>query len=277
MTRGRGEVSRVTAIDDRNRATWPEAVAEFVDLEGWTDAGERVALAAAAPLVRGRPVLDVGAGAGRTASFLRLLTDDYVAVDYTPEMVAAFRRNHPDLEVHQADARDLSRFPDGRFGFAVFSFNGIDAVAHHERATVLAELRRVVEPGGWVLWSTHNLDGPGHREVPWRGRSDGGPLWWRVPRWLARLPRELPRHRRSWRNWWANRRFGEEHEGWAVRTSAAHDFGILMHYASLGAVRAEAAAAGFVDVTVWDREGRPAVEPSGSHWFQVLARTPSVA
>jgi SAM-dependent methyltransferase len=264
----------VAAIDDRNRETWRSAVVEFVDLEGWTDAGERVALAAAAPHVRGRPILDVGAGAGRTASFLRLLTDDYVAVDYTPEMVEAFRRNHPDLTIHQADARDLSRFPDGRFGLAVFSFNGIDAVAHEDRATVLAELRRVVEPGGMVLWSTHNLDGPGHREVPWRGRSDGGPWWWRVARWTARLPRELPRHRRSWRNWWVNRRHDEEHPGWAVRTSAAHDFNILMHYASLDTVRAEAAAAGFVDVQVWDREGRPASNPSGTHWFQVLARTP---
>ena len=60
----------------------------------------------------------------------------------------------------------------------------------------------------------------------------------------------------------------------AVRTSAAHDFNILMHYASLDTVRAEAAAAGFVDVQVWDREGRPASNPSGTHWFQVLARTP---
>ena len=273
----RAEVPRVTAIDDQNRATWPGAVEDYLHLEGWTDAGERAALAAAAPLVRGRPVLDVGAGAGRTASFLRLLTDDYVAVDYTPEMVAAFRRNHPDLTALQADARDLSCFPDGRFGLAVFSFNGIDAVAHEERATVLAELRRVVAPGGWVLWSTHNLDGPGHRQVPWRGPSDGGPRWWRVARWVARLPREAPRLRRSWANWWVNHRLDEEHDGWAVRTSAAHDFGILMHYASLDVVRAEAAAAGFVEVTVWDREGQLAVAPSSTHWFQVLARTPSVA
>ncbi|MCU1486070.1 MAG: ubiE, partial [Actinomycetia bacterium] len=107
-------------LDRRNRATWAEVVDEYATLDTWTDAGERVALATVAPHARGLPVLDVGAGVGRSASFLRLLTEEYVAVDHTPEMVAAFRRAHPDLEVHEADARDLGRFETGRFGLVVF-------------------------------------------------------------------------------------------------------------------------------------------------------------
>src|SRR5512142_6987 len=111
--------------DALNRATWSDerTLAEFVTLEGWTDAGERVALARVAPDVRGRPILDVGVGAGRSASILQLLSDDYVGIDYTPAMVEAFRRNHPRLTVYEADARDLSRFDDGRFALVYFSFN----------------------------------------------------------------------------------------------------------------------------------------------------------
>jgi SAM-dependent methyltransferase len=261
-----------------NRSTWSRAAGEYVALESWTDAGERAALARVAPLVRGRPVLDVGAGAGRTASFLRLLTDDYVAVDYTPEMVEAFRRNHPDLDVAVADARDLSRFADGHFGFVVFSFNGIDAVGHDDRAQVLRELHRVVAAGGWVLYSTHNLDGPGAREAPWRAKRGTGPRWWRAARWIARLPRRAPAHRRSWLNWWRHRGLERAGDGWAMRRCAAHEFGIVIHYASLDAVLAETKAAGFVDVVVLEREHGTEIGPTTdlrqAQWFQVLARRP---
>jgi SAM-dependent methyltransferase len=262
---------------DLNRATWSldRSLAEFADLQGWTDPGESVALARVAASVRGRPVLDVGAGAGRLAPVLRLLSDDYVAVDYTPPMVELFRRNHPDLRVEQADARDLSRFPDERFGLVVFSFSGIDGMAHADRSVVLHELRRVLAPGGRLVFSSHNIDGPGARERPWHGIPFPGPRWYRVARFGLRLPIELPRVLRSWRNWLVNIRRQHEGGSWAVRVAGAHEFNLLVHYTSLDALLDEVAASGFTDVEVLDSErGQPVRvgdETGHIRWFHVVA------
>jgi len=267
--------------DALNRATWSNhrTLDDFAGLDCWSDPGECVAVARVAPFVRGRPILDVGAGAGRTAAFLRLLSDDYQAVDYTPEMVELFRRNHPDLPVRLADARDLHEFPDGGFALAMFSYNGIDAVDHDDRVQVLRELRRVVAPGGWVLFSTFNLHGPAAREVPWRGARDHKPVAWRVARWIARAPMDLPRHRRRWTNWWRNRALEEEHEDWAMRRSAAHDFGLVVHVVSLDLLYREVDAAGFVDVETYAREDGsrlgPSSDTSGVAWFHLVARVPT--
>ncbi len=47
--------------------------------------------------------------------------------------------------------RDLSVFANERFRLAVFAFNGIDYVGHADRLRILAELRRVQAPAGWLV------------------------------------------------------------------------------------------------------------------------------
>jgi len=202
-----GEVLDIAVL---NRAVWSreETVAHFSRLAGFIDPGERAALAAVAPRVRGAPVLDLGVGAGRTVPLLRLLTDDYVAVDYSPAMVSACHRLNPGVDVRAGDVRDLSEFQDGRFGLVFFSFSGIDAVSHADRARALREMLRVLRPGGWVVFSTHNLEGPSYGEVPWRGYRRGGSRLYRTVRWILRLPFDLPRHARRWRNWWRRSKAG---------------------------------------------------------------------
>src|SRR5580693_871329 len=102
---------------DANRGVWRSrtAVDEYQYLHGWIDDGERVAIEAVADEVRGLPLLDIGVGGGRTTSLLRLLTDDYVGVDWSPEMVEICRSNHPGADIRQADARDLSAFASSTF------------------------------------------------------------------------------------------------------------------------------------------------------------------
>ncbi len=262
-----------------NRDTWslPRTLAEFNALQGFTDAGERAALLALAPRVRGMPALDVGVGAGRTVPLVRLLTDDYLGIDYAPAMVELCRRNFPGVDIRAGDARGLE-LEDGRFGFVQFSFSGIDGLDHDDRATALRELFRVLRPGGWLLFSSHNLDGPDVHERPWRRDRRRGSRLYRAVRWMVRLPLSLPRYRRLWVNWWRNRGLNRSGDGWEMRVAAPHDFGLVIHYVRLDALLAEVAEAGFGTVEVYDSVRGARVmrgdDTRHVHAFHVAAQKP---
>lgn len=80
------------------------------------------------------------------------------AMDISPLIVAEAAARHPSLEAVQADVRRLP-FPDGRFD-AVFSGSTLDHLASKaEIAVALAELARVLRPGGQLILT---LDNPGN-------------------------------------------------------------------------------------------------------------------
>ena len=265
---------------DTERSPWarPEVVAAYEPSRAgwWSDPGEEVLFAAIAPRVRGRAVLDVGVGAGRTTGLLRLLTDDYVGVDVTAGMVDSCRRRYPDLDVRWADGRDLGVFDRRRFDVAMFSYNGLDCLDHAGRQEALAELARVLRPGGVLAFSTHNLDGPAFRPTPWRkaGPLDQPGLPHRVARTLANLvfdPGHLPR---SWRNWYRLRTCGTEGDGWATSVVEGEDFGHVDHFTTLRRQVDELAEHGFAFEAAFDAERGARLHPGGhsrTPWFHVVA------
>lgn len=261
-------------LDAVNRGTWklPGTVRLYRRLEGWTDPGEQAAVEYVAAEARGRAIIDIGVGAGRTTPLLRAISTDYVGIDYTPEMVRACRERYPDARIENMDARDLGVFEDNRFALAVFSFNGIDAVRYQERHQVLREVHRVLQPGGLILVSAHNRDGPGFGERPglkldftWNPLK----LGWRV----LKLSRSLPH---SWRNARRLRALNETHEDWSVRNCGAHDFGIVIVYTTLAEQKRELQAAGFQVERVFDNVTGELVTDStdtrGVWWFHYVAR-----
>jgi SAM-dependent methyltransferase len=260
--------------DAVNRDTWrlPGTVHEYERLQGWTDPGERAAVGHVCAEMRGQPILDIGVGAGRTTPLLRAVSDDYLGIDYTEEMVRACRARHPGARIEPMDARDLGRLESGRFALAMFSFNGIDAVNVEQRAQVLREVHRVLRPGGVFIVSAHNRNGPGHGERPglhldwsWNPLK----LGWRTVKLARSLPRSLRNSRRL-------RALNETHEDWSIRNCGAHDFGIVVVYTTMAEQKRQLAAAGFdVELVLDNVAGRPVADDadtSGAWWFHYIAR-----
>jgi ubiquinone/menaquinone biosynthesis C-methylase UbiE len=111
-------------------------------------------------LRRGMAILDLGVGGGRTTPYLSGIASRYVGVDYSEGMIDACRRKFPHLEFEVADASDLSRFADASFDSVVFSYNGLDCLVPYEkREKCLRECHRVLKPGGFYIFSSHNPRG----------------------------------------------------------------------------------------------------------------------
>ncbi|MEN7528803.1 class I SAM-dependent methyltransferase [Cupriavidus sp. DL-D2] len=266
-----------TQQDEINRKAWRSGGAQrmFGALSGVTDPGEEAALAYVADDVRGQPLLDVGVGGGRTVPLLRRLSADYTAVDYTAELVEICRRNHPDVTVLHADARDLSMFPDNHFGLVMFSWNGIDAVDPSGRLAILQEFARVLRPGGLLLFSTHNMLGPGYREnllnmLNWpndaRNALDFGLKSARV---LARLPSGAF-------NFVRHSRLNRQYDRFGLRVCAAHRFGIVIYYTEMEAQKRALAGLGLRTEKVFcNMHGHEVDERDDMRrlfWFHFVAR-----
>jgi len=106
-------------------------------------------------------MLDIGVGGGRTTHFLAPQVRSYTAIDYSEGMVeyckAKFSGRFPDAKFLVGDAKDMSAFEEGSFDFILFSFNGIDYISMEGRVKVLQEVKRLLSPGGYFCFSTHNI------------------------------------------------------------------------------------------------------------------------
>ena len=115
----------------------------------------------------GRPVLEIGCSHGATlASLLQLgaRPEDLVGVDLLADRIATARERYPAIRWVTGNAEGLE-FPDASFGlvlaFTVFSSILDDRMA----SSVAGEIRRVLRPGGAVLWYDFRYDNPRNADV----------------------------------------------------------------------------------------------------------------
>jgi ubiquinone/menaquinone biosynthesis C-methylase UbiE len=103
-------------------------------------------------------MLDLGVGAGRTAWSFAPRVKSYLGVDYARAMIERCKQDLPNYEFAVGDARRLEFAADNAYDFVLFSYNGIDHLELHERKHALAEMKRVLRPGGVLAFSSHNAN-----------------------------------------------------------------------------------------------------------------------
>lgn len=137
------------ALDERQRT-----IRKMLTAKGWVPLGSR-------------RVLEVGCGTGAELARLmefgaepRLL----VGVDLLADRVAAAKASYPSLDLRVANAERLE-FADAEFDLvlAMTLFSSIKD--EHMARNVAAEIKRVLKPGGAVLWYDFRYDNPNNPNV----------------------------------------------------------------------------------------------------------------
>ena len=231
---------------------------------------DRASLDHVAGEFRGAPILDIGVGGGRTVKALREVSEDYLGIDYSQEMVEACKARYPRVRFAHTDARRMSGVRDGSISLAVFSCNGISMVGHEDRLTIMREVHRVLKPGGVFLFTTYNRNSPEAR------------AGYRFPDFHAsmnpvRLAVRIVRHVRDTAISFHQRQQHVRHElhtsGYALLNDLCHNYGVMLYYITLVQQRRQLEDAGFEpNALAFDSTGRPICDDTTLDSMALIAR-----
>src|SRR5690606_4266041 len=266
----------VESIDSINLRTMTDASVVAHYARPWDlSPAEQATFERVAALAGGRPILDIGVGVGRTVEPLRRISSDYLGIDYSPGMVQACRRRFPGVRFEHADARAMDQLADASIFLAVFSCNGIGMVSHEDRLRILAEVHRVLQPGGLFVFSTHNRASPAYR----RGFRFPSLEWSANPLRLlvrtARFVRETVRRVRNRRRFRPHEVHAQEY---AVINDVCHDYGTMLYYVTLDRQRRQLVDAGFEPgAEAFDLDGVRIDDDTSHDSIMLIARKPAAA
>jgi SAM-dependent methyltransferase len=111
------------------------------------------------------PVCDLGCGPGHVARYLHDRGVQVTGLDLSAEMVEQARRLNPGIEFRRGNMLSLD-LEDGAWG-GIAAFYSIIHVPRTEIAIALAEMKRVLRPGGVLLLAFHVGDETVHLDEWW--------------------------------------------------------------------------------------------------------------
>lgn len=144
------DASAVRAAYDAVADDYADAFAEDllrlpVDREVLDDFAGRVA--------RGGPALDLGCGPGQVSRFLADRDLRMIAMDLAPEMLRVARQR---VGIACQVCGDMRSLPFGAESFSgVVAFYSVHHLPRTELRTALAEIHRILKPGGTLVVATH--------------------------------------------------------------------------------------------------------------------------
>jgi len=102
-----------------------------------------------------RPIADVGSGTGASTAYLARAGGDVTGYDFSPEMVEAARRAHPELRFETADQRRLLRPPAASGWGAITSWYSMVHYAPSEVAEQIGYLANLLDEDGVLALALH--------------------------------------------------------------------------------------------------------------------------
>src|SRR6266550_3749432 len=213
-----------TIVDEVNRRAYTSAPVRswYQELNVIQDA-ELAILKKISSTIKDKRLLDISIGGGRTTRLLLPISQDYVGIDYAPELVETARRRYPEANILCRDARDLIGFAAATFDFGLVSNNGLDYMVHADRIAVMHEIFRVLKQNGLFMFSTHNRNYEHFDRLPWQ---QGLSLDLNFLKNSAHALYHLPRHLRL-------KKHARESDAYAVINDNAHGYSLLTYYISI--------------------------------------------
>jgi SAM-dependent methyltransferase len=254
-------------LDAVNKRTYANAkVVRCYEQLDFIQAAEQVIFDRLRPQIEDKKLLDIGIGGGRTTRFLLEISSNYTGIDYTQASIDAAKIKFPQADLRCLDARDLSSFDNETFSLVLFSFNGIDYMGHDDRLRTLAEIRRVLRPEGYFVFSTHNRDYRFFNKHPWQQDVQFDLKFLKSCLYSTLF---LPRHARM-------RKLEVHDNDYDIINDNAHEFSLLTYYIGIEQQKRQLQESGFKNVEAFDMSGNVVAADDQFPWTYYLSQKANV-